>query len=181
MTSTYIKIVLLFSLISFQTYAQSSFDEFIAQFPDLPSNISNFKLRTFAVDRADITKYYEKYVGELTLGKLIPVAKVSTRRAYVLLFAEVNEPYEDDQPMIYTHSIALSKKGKIIEKSVEKYLTSSGQLSHKNQTYYSDISKKGKFIYFTSEIINDKDESKNSVGVKVYTVKKNKLVFVRNE
>lgn len=182
MNFTRITIALFFSLMSFQMYAQSSFDEFIAKFPDVPSNISNFKLRTFSVDRADITSDYKKYIDKplSSLKKIIPVAKLATRRAYVLLFAEVHESYKGDQPMIYVHSIALSKKGKIIEKSVEKYLTSSGQLSHKKEMYYGSITKKEKFIYFTSETIHDETESENSVKTKVYTVKNNKLVFVKN-
>ncbi len=163
------------------TQAQSKIEGFLEHFPNLEKKITNQELRKLIETAPNIKyEYQTKIKDELftTESYLLPVGKIETKKTIILLYAVAEPAYQNDERLMYLHSLSINKKeGKIVDNSVEKYLINSGELSHKKEIYTGKIEFDGTKITFTNQTINQDTGAIKETEIVTYLVGKKMLEF----
>lgn len=179
--------LLVISLFSFNQIQIMQLEKknFLDKFPILAKKINNQELRKLIETAPNIKYEYQTEIKNTifeTESELIPIGKVETKKAIILIYAEVKEAYQEDKRLMYIHSFSVDKKdGKMIEGSEEKYLTSTGELGHKKETYTGEIEFDGEKIIFTSQTINQDNKKVKERESVTYLIGKKMLEFDKRE
>ncbi len=179
---------LLLSFFSFNqaqtAQAQPSLDVVLSKFPLLDEDIMNDtairNLITTTPDLREDLNVYLKGKILLTDSHVFPIGRIENKKVTIVIYGVARVAYKEEKRMIDIHTVAFDRKGEIAG-SKKHYLTTSGEIKDKKESYEARITYNGDEVAFNYRIYDQEnlEVKKNKTGV--YEVTKKGLVFDRYE